>query len=207
MIEFSVFKTVFRLRFDFFAAVAVLILFYEQKIALWGLCAALIHEAGHLLAMTLCDVPVRCVMFYGAGICIDTKNRREFLPPLTDIIILAAGAAVNFAVFAYFTLLFESVSVHLFGAVNLVIGLFNLLPLSQFDGGRIISAIIFAVCPQGKAEKLDFFRQKMDFFIIPAVAIIFFILGNRNILLYVTLTYFMAVTVTYNIKKKFGESD
>jgi Zn-dependent protease len=207
MIEFSVLKTVFRFRFDFFAAVAVLILFYEQKIALWGLCAALIHEAGHLLTMTLCDVPVRSVMFYGAGIRIDTKNRREFLPPLTDIIILAAGAAVNFAVFAYCALFFESVSVSLFGAVNLVIGLFNLLPLSMFDGGRIISALTRAICSAERAERLDRFRLSIDFFIIPAAAIVFFALGNRNITLFITLAYFMAVAATYNFRKKFGESD
>jgi Zn-dependent protease len=197
MIEIKFLRTVFRLRFDFFAAVAVLFLFYDEKIALWGLYAALFHETGHLIAMFFCDVPVKSVTLYGAGIAIDTKHSRDFLPVKTDLFILSAGAAVNFAVCAYCEVFFENAAINLFGAVNLVIGLFNLLPLSSFDGGRIISALTRAVCPPDRAEALDRFRFNLELFFIPAAAVAFFILGNRNITLYMTLAYFMAVTYTY----------
>jgi Zn-dependent protease len=197
MIELKLKNTVIRIRFDFFAAVAVLFLFYDEKIALWGLYAAIIHEAGHLTAMFFCDIPVRSVTLYGAGISIDTKHSRDFLPCTTDLFILFAGAAVNFTVCAYCAIFFENAAVKLFGAINLVIGLFNLLPLSSFDGGRIISALIRASCSLEKAENLDRFRQNLEHFMIPAAALVFFILGNRNITLYITLAYFTAVTFTY----------
>ncbi|MDR0991747.1 MAG: hypothetical protein LBL87_02465, partial [Ruminococcus sp.] len=193
MIELQFGKTFFRLRFGFFASLALLFLFYEGKTALWSLYACLIHEAGHLFAMYFCGVPVRSVMLYGAGIRIDCKNPRQFLPPFTDFFILSAGPAVNFAVCLYCMLFFENTNLRLFGAVNLVIGLFNLLPLTQFDGGRIISALTRVLCNAEKAEALDNFRRKSDLFVIPAAAIVFFALGNRNITLYVTLAYFMAV--------------
>jgi Zn-dependent protease len=197
MIELKLKTMVLRLRFDFFAAVAVLFLFYDEKIALWGLYAAIIHEAGHLIAMFFCDIPVKSVTLYGAGISIDTKHSRDFLPCATELFILFAGAAVNFAVCAYCAVFFENAAVKLFGAINLVIGLFNLLPLSSFDGGRIISALIRAICSIERAESLEHFRQNLELFIIPAAAVAFFILGNRNITLYMTLAYFMAVTFTY----------
>jgi Zn-dependent protease len=200
MIELKLKTAVVRLRFDFFAAVAVLFLFYDEKIALWGLYAAIIHEAGHLIAMSFCDIPVKSVTFYGAGISIDTKHSRDFLPCSTDLFILFAGAALNFAVCAYCAIFFENAAIKLFGAINLVIGLFNLLPLSRFDGGRIISALTRALCSPERAENLDRFRQNLELFIIPAAAVIFFILGNRNITLYITLAYFMAVTITYRNK-------
>ncbi|MDR0991897.1 MAG: hypothetical protein LBL87_03250 [Ruminococcus sp.] len=196
MIELRLGKTIFRLQFGFFAAVAILFLFYEGKTALWGLYACLLHEAGHLLAMRLCGVPVRSVMLYFAGIRIDTKNPREFLPPGREIFILISGAAVNFAVFILCLLFRGSESATLFGAINLVIGLFNLLPLMMFDGGRLITALLNILCTPENAETLLRFRQKADLALIPAAAAVFFILGNRNISLYATLIYFMIITIS-----------
>jgi Zn-dependent protease len=199
MIELHLGKTLFRFRFGFFAAVALLFLFYEGKTAIWSLYACILHEAGHLAAIHLCGVPVRSVMLYFAGIRIDTKHPRQFLPPLSEIFILASGVTVNFAVFLALLPFRENENAALFCAVNLVIGLFNLLPLTGFDGGRLLSAAVRLLCSDDNAERLFSFRKKTDIALIPAAALIFFILGNRNISLYATLIYFMIITITEDI--------
>jgi Zn-dependent protease len=196
MIELHLGKTLFRFRFGFFAAVALLFLFYEGKTALWSLYACILHEAGHLAAMYFCGVPVRCVMLYFAGIRIDTKHPQDFFPPAREVFILAAGVAVNFAVFLLLFPFRENENAALFSAINLVIGLFNLLPLTSFDGGRLITASLNAFCDPENAERLAAFRRNTDIVLIPAAAAVFFILGNRNVSLYATLIYFMIITIS-----------
>jgi membrane-associated protease RseP (regulator of RpoE activity) len=80
--------------------------------------------------------------------------------------------------------------------VNLVIGAFNLLPLKMFDGGRIIGLFINTFGADEKAAENEAFRTKTDFLLIILTAVVFFILGNRNISLYLTLCYFFICEIS-----------
>ncbi|MDR0947332.1 MAG: site-2 protease family protein [Ruminococcus sp.] len=182
-------------RFGFFASITLLILLNESVYAIFGMYACLIHEAGHLIAMKYHRVPVREIMFYSAGVRIEPGIKPEITPFFQNLLILVSGAAANMITAVISLAVFRLTDLNnawIFYGVNLVIGVFNLLPLRMFDGGRIIGLFVNNFSSVEKAAENEAFRTKIDFLLIILTAIAFFILGNRNISLYLTLCYFAA---------------
>ena len=66
---------------------------------------------------------------------------------------LAAGVAANFVVSAVAFVMGE----FLFSAVNLVTGMFNLLPVGEFDGAQLLKMILLRSV---KPEKVDGIMKK-----------------------------------------------
>lgn len=100
----------------------------------------LIHEAGHLLAAIKLHMGVSYLGILPFGICIRLKE--EASRPIKERIwVAAAGPIASFlgsgAVFLCKKWMSEEVFFFLFCG-NFALGLFNLLPISTFDGGRIL---------------------------------------------------------------------
>lgn len=106
----------------------------EQSLGALPLLFCVLHETGHLCAMLLLRARVSEITFYGAGIRI-TSDGISDLAPLRQAVIYLSGPAVNLALAA---VLNGELSL-----INLFLGLFNLLPVSYFDGGRL-AALMFA---------------------------------------------------------------
>lgn len=97
-----------------------------------ALCAAAVHELGHLAAVYMVGGQVSRLRLTAAGaeLCLEgtLSYGRELLCALAGPsvnLLLAFGAARLGAV--------------VFAGLNLVLGLFNLLPLSALDGGKALS--------------------------------------------------------------------
>ncbi len=130
-------------------------------ILLFFVCVVL-HELGHSLTARRygVQVPRILLMPIGGMAEFDRIPRR----PSAELLITAAGPAVNFAIVllmlpAFWHDLWSDVDVPEFGAVNLglnllvanaVMGVFNLLPVFPMDGGRIFRALL--------ATKLNYLR-------------------------------------------------
>ncbi|MCD7742618.1 MAG: hypothetical protein LUI06_10475 [Ruminococcus sp.] len=135
MLELNVFSIKLRFYFGFFAVIFVSF-FFGSKDSL-GILAALtcclLHELGHLSAMCLLSTSPDKICFYAGGIKIIPHNNgiesRE-----VQTIILAAGCAVNFI----FAIASKLLGFNMLYNINLCLGIFNLLPFSYFDGGRIL---------------------------------------------------------------------
>ena len=103
--------------------------------------SVLIHELGHALLARHLGVPVTGIglhFFGGAAQMVGLPHR-----PGDEIAIAAAGPAVSFALAGLGHGLAAVTGVHvlaLFGWVNLVLAVFNLLPAFPSDGGRILRA-------------------------------------------------------------------
>ena len=94
--------------------------------------AAALHEAGHLAALLILKIPVTGLELRAGGAVIRAVlpgGRREALA-------LAAGPGVNLLLAAFFRQAWP-----LFGLCNLTLGLVNLLPFPQRDGGRLLRAL------------------------------------------------------------------
>ncbi len=128
-------------------------------LALWNLSlvflvfgCVLLHELGHALMARRFGIETRDITLYPIG----GVARLERMPraPGAELLIALAGPAVNFALAAVllplvvfagdelsspstFGLVLESVL-----SVNLVLGLFNLVPAFPMDGGRIFRALL-----------------------------------------------------------------
>ena len=104
------------------------------------LLASLIHECGHLVAMIIMGNKPQKVVFELGGINI-VKQSKTFLSLNKEIIIALSGPLVNFialvlscSIFAFF----NNEKILTFTSVNLILMVFNLLPIKSLDGGRAL---------------------------------------------------------------------
>jgi Zn-dependent protease len=107
------------------------------RTVLTALVCCLLHELGHLTFMLLFSRKPESVILYGGGIRI--KPSAHCGSQTEDIIILLSGCAVNFAC-ALGSLHISGLGT--FSRINLILGVFNLLPFGYFDGGRVLQLII-----------------------------------------------------------------
>lgn len=99
-----------------------------------------LHELGHALAARHYGIPTQAITLYPIGGVARMQGGR--FTPHQEMVVAAAGPAVNFAL-AGVTLLFPPTPLlSLFLAYNLGLGLFNLLPAFPMDGGRILRAFL-----------------------------------------------------------------
>ncbi|MDE6150356.1 MAG: peptidase M50 [Ruminococcus sp.] len=141
MISFDIFQTKIKIHFSFFAVIALISL-WQNTIAydlIMALICCMLHEAGHLLCMYLFSQSPNEIVLYGGGIKIKNSNEK-LLSAGAETIILFAGCAVNILLCCISVLIFKKFTY--FASANLFFGLFNLMPVKYFDGGRIISNVL-----------------------------------------------------------------
>jgi Zn-dependent protease len=97
-----------------------------------GIPAMILHEGGHVMAALLCGVKVKKVGFCRRGL----YTVREAGPKWSNIMVSAAGPLLNLllAIVLWNTLT-------LFAEVNLVACIYNLLPIPNSDGTRILALL------------------------------------------------------------------
>ena len=103
----------------------------------------LLHELGHSVVALYHGVPVRQIVLFPLGGIAGLSH----IPcnPRQELQITAAGPLVNFLLAAIFGLIFFFVPSPFLGMliqINLMLGIFNLLPGFPMDGGRILRALL-----------------------------------------------------------------
>lgn len=180
MLEFSCKKIKIGFSFTFFAVVAAVAMLnksFALKIAAALVCCV-IHELGHISMMCFFEAPPESILFYAGGIKI-IPDRKRLLSDFCDVMILAAGCAANFICAGAVCLI--SGRTGAFVDANIFLGLFNLLPMRYFDGGRILS--IAAGEKAAAAVRIVFIA------VLAAILLFTLINGELSISLAVTLCY------------------
>ena len=140
----SVGKLYLKFNFSFFAVIAFLIFADTSGMAVLSLTACILHEGGHLLAMALCGIYPDKITFYGGGIAI-SKIGMEQMSYIRRLVILSAGCTLNFLISSLCLAFPENEMIQIFSAVNLLIGIFNALPIGYFDGARILEILLVRI--------------------------------------------------------------
>lgn len=125
-------------------------IFGRVHITLAVLFSALLHEAGHILASVYLKVELNSLSLdlLGAKLC-TTGNLISYKK---EIILCLAGPAVNLVTFAIlFPFIYKGFITSEFLLCTFVSSaiLFcvNMLPISSFDGGRVISCLLYSFFP------------------------------------------------------------
>ncbi len=131
-----------KIRIGFFAIALTFALIITHSFeALACFFAAFIHELGHIAAARISDVKFKEMRLspFGAAL-IPSSSMGSFY---NEIFICVAGPLINFLCVLFALLLPVSCDfLNLFILSSLFLGVLNLLPISSFDGGRILFAII-----------------------------------------------------------------
>ncbi len=112
-------------------------------VALMAAGSVLLHELGHAFMARHLGVPIVGIElhFFGGAAQMAGEPRR----PEDEIAIAVAGPAVSFALAAIGHVMAAATGVHafaIFGWVNTMLAVFNLLPAFPSDGGRVLRAFL-----------------------------------------------------------------
>ncbi len=112
---------------------AVLILDESNRV-LFCFVSALIHECGHLFAMYCFSIKPDRIKLRLFDIVINADTDKSLM---ADFLITVSGPLFNFIAAFFFYFFSKTLFV-----INLVLGVFNLLPIDTFDGGHALSLLL-----------------------------------------------------------------
>ena len=133
-----------KIKIGFFAVMLTLSLILSHSLfSLAALLAALLHEIGHILVARLCKIRlVECkIGIYGAGLFPECN----LFSYQKEILLCAAGPLANFLTATVGMIIFNcypSDFLQWFIFSSFLLGVMNLLPIKDFDGGRILYSLL-----------------------------------------------------------------
>ncbi len=132
MIAFRIFGVTVRAEFSFITVCALLCTINNGSMITASLCAAVLHEFAHLLAMLFLGVGLKSVTFHGCGVRIHPETR--LLSYGKELAVLLSGPAANIVM---------SLALYYYNrngaaAAQLALGLMNLMPCRNLDGGGVL---------------------------------------------------------------------
>ena len=108
-----------------------------------GLCAAFLHECGHILVYLALFHTFPTIEVTLTGFCMRTRAKQ--LTARQTFLLAAAGPAMNAllaAIWAFQLERYATVRGSAFLAANLLTGAFNLMPIPPLDGAQMAGAVL-----------------------------------------------------------------
>ncbi|MEG0570263.1 MAG: site-2 protease family protein [Oscillospiraceae bacterium] len=200
MISFKVLGVNVRIEMLFIATITIFLLVDKSNIGVMSICACILHESGHILMLFLFRCKPKELVFDIIGIKLVNSNNK--LSEKKDLCVLVAGSFINF--FIFFLLFGFTSSLNnlgLFAVCNLVLGVFNLLPVSSFDGGKILEIILMRFFSYRTVDVLCRATEILFTLAILVVFILTIIIKKPGITsLVITCYLIFAVVIRFNRK-------
>lgn len=124
------------INYYFIAVLTLMLVVFKNENILMCFLFCIFHELGHLAAMAFFGEKARGITLGYFGMRIDCGTK--IMPKVSEIVIAAAGPIVNLILMLFCRLFMLDEAAQ----INLTLALFNLLPVSMLDGGRIISPFV-----------------------------------------------------------------
>lgn len=181
-----------------FIIVLILILTNQIKIYTALMVFALIHELAHMLAGIALKLKPRELKINPLGISIQFESYEQ--SEKKKILISISGPLLNIAIAIICSLLSISKEMkELIIYSNILLGIFNLLPIYPLDGGRILKSILRSKYNFRKTDKI--INQITNVLVISLTAISsIIVLVYHNIGLLLLLAYIWSLNIKENKK-------
>lgn len=176
------------IKFSFPAVLTVLICTDTVGTAFLCLAACVLHELGHIIVMLSEGRPPEKIIFYGGGIKLSGRTSKSLAA-------ISGGVAVNFILFVVFYFFSPDYRLQLFGMINLITGIFNLIPIKPLDGYFFLEKLILRLFAPAAAIKFMHIAEITAGLLSAPLIILFFINGEVNFSSVIFLFYFFVVDI------------
>lgn len=187
MVELKLKRTVIIFDFSFFAAVSFFLL-TNSGFGFAALCACGLHELSHLIMMIILGIRADKIVFYGAGICISSKET-ERAGVIKRTLILSAGCIGNIIFAAVLFAAGNKVA----AAINLFTALFNILAIDPLDGAQLLKYFVISRCKPENVDRIMMFAKIFSVILLICTVAVFgeFSFYLSAIALYIILISFL----------------
>lgn len=196
-----------RVNLQIFLFIIIFMLTHQIEIYAWIMLFVFIHELGHMIAGILLKLKPKSlnIMPFGISITFEAYGYRKLIE-IKKIVVAIAGPITNFLI-AIVTI-FLHIKIDLKQTIiysNILIGIFNLIPIYPLDGGRILKGIIKLRLYKIKTDEIINKISNLMIIILTAISSIS-ILYFKNISILFILIYLWLIVIKenkkYSMKKK-----
>lgn len=190
-----------RVNLQIFLFIIIFALTHQIEIYGWIMLFAFIHELGHMFAGIILKLKPKSLSFMPFGISITFETYEyEKLIEIKKILIAIAGPLTNLIVCIITAFLhIEDKTKELIIYSNILIGLFNLIPLYPLDGGRILKGMIRLKYEKIQSDRIVNKISNILIIVLTAIASIM-ILYLKNIAILFVIIYLWVIIIKENKK-------
>lgn len=183
-----------KINIQIFAIIIILILTKQIEIYAWLMLFALIHEIAHMITGIILKLRPRMLKIepFGIGIIFEGFKNTE----KNKILIALAGPMTNVLIAVLFSFIKTRAQTLIINS-NILLAIFNLIPIYPLDGGRILKAIIAINSKTGKEDDISNKISNILMILLTAISSIL-ILIYKNIGLLLIIAYLWIIVIKEN---------
>ena len=173
--------------------------FFEKS--LFAFILVFLHELSHFLMARVVGYKIYKIELFPFGGVAEYMGLLEMDPP-AELLVALAGPLFNFLVIVILNIIkldFEYIPLII--ELNLIIGLFNLLPVLPLDGGRILRSLFVLKFGFKKGTKITLKISQFFAFVSLIISILILLINKSNI--WLLLLSFFIYGALINEKKQY----
>lgn len=184
--RFKIFDVEIYIDFLFTASVTLLLIFDDTYTAVFALAAAILHEMGHLSVFLIFGQKPKSIKLNALGMEI-VRSKEIKLTFIQEVYVAFAGPLVNL-ILALLTFIIARGN-HVAIGINIALAAFNLLPIFELDGGRILYYLLCIKTEEYKANKIITVLSYLTLFPLFLVGFLILIRSRYNFTLLAVTIY------------------